>query len=445
MIKVGIILHFSSHITCVCKISQVPWCAIFSLILYQSIFSELSWFLIVKKAKATGVLMSCRVFYCSLLALSLAACGSVNNKQAQGSFDYQNQPEADELIIPDNLSKPKQANDFFVTDKINHQGPVGENMDIRAPSLVMPVAASSRVVEESGIAIVWFDKVLEDKDLLTFIEKVVKDKLTQDGISFNYVEEATEVTLGKVIEGAVSLKETSIKRDGIKTAIIESGWYHNEVDSGWILKDIQYAKSMRFRYQLLAKSHGRSVSLRVSLVDFLETDERGGNNIMDPIDKQRAEKAMLNELIAAVDYNYRIQQREDRLARANQKLVTLAKNIEAEDAYVVEMGIDDLWGNMPIFFEKHGFTITDLNEDKKIYYVDFVQPDTSVWDKIWGDEVPVIDVNDAHYQFVLAPVDELNQQTTVTIYNAAGEPLPLETLERIFPVIEQGLSFRDIF
>ena len=389
--------------------------------------------------------MSCRVFYCSLLALSLTACGSVNNKQAQGDFDYQNQPEADALIIPDNLSKPKQVNDFFVTDKINHQGPVGENMDIRAPSLVMPVAASSRVVEESGIAIIWFDKVLEDKDLLTFIEKVVKDKLTEDGISFNYIEEDTEVTLGKVIEGATSLKETSIKRDGIKTAIIESGWYHNEVDSGWIFTDIQYSKSIRFRYQLLAKSHGRSVSLRVSLVDFLETDERGGNKIMDPIDKQRAEKAMLNELIAAVDYNYRVQQRKDRLARANQKLVTLGKNIEAEDAYVVEMGVEDLWGNMPIFFEKHGFTITDLNEDKKIYYVDFVQPDTSVWDSIWGDDVPVIDVNDAHYQFVLTPVDELNQQTTVTIYNAAGEPLPLETLERIFPVIEKGLSFRDIF
>ncbi len=389
--------------------------------------------------------MSCRVFYCSLLALSLTACGSVNNKQAQGSFEYQNQAEADELIIPENLSKPKRASDFFVTNEINHQGPVGEDMDIRAPSLVMPVAASSRVVEESGIAIIWFDKVLEDKDLLSFIEKVVKDKLTEDGISYDYVEEDTEETLGKVIEGAVSLKETSIKREGIKTAIIESGWYHNEVETGWIFTDIESSKSIRFRYQLLAKSHGRSVSLRVSLIDFLETDERGGNNIMDPIDKQRAEKAMLNELIAAVDYNYRVQQRENRLARANQQLVTLGKNIEAEDAYLIEMALEDLWDNMPIFFEKHGFTITDLNEDKKIYFVDFVQPDTSVWDSIWGEDVPVIDVNDAHYQFVLSPADELNQKTTVTIYNAAGEPLPLETLERIFPVIEQGLSFRDIF
>jgi outer membrane protein assembly factor BamC len=389
--------------------------------------------------------MSCRAFYLSLLALSLTACGSVNNKQAQGSFDYQNKPEANDLVIPANLNKPKQAKDFFVTNKINHQGPVGKDMDIRAPSLVMPVAASSRVVDESSIAIIWFDKVLEEKDLLEFIEKVVKEQLAEDQISFNYIEEDIEVTLSKVIEGASSLKETSIKREGIKTAIIESDWYHNEIDVGWIFTDIQFSKSLRFRYQLLAKPHGRSVSLRVSLVDFIKTDDKGGSKTMDPIDKQRAEKAMLNELIAAVDYNYRVQQRVDRLTRANQKLVKIGKNIEEEPAYVVEMGLDDLWDNMPLFFEKNGFTITDLNQDKKIYYVDFIQPDTSIWDSIWGDDVPVVDVNDAHYQFLLAPLDKLNHKTAVTIYNAAGEPLPLETLERIFPVIEKGLSFRDVF
>ena len=86
-----------------------------------------------------------------------------------------------------------------------------------------------------------------------------------------------------------------------------------------------------------------------------------------------------------------------------------------------------------------------LNESKKIYYVDFVKPETSVWDAIWGDDVPVVDVKDAHYQFVLSALDEVNEKTSVTIYNASGEALPMATLERIFPVIEVGLSFRDVF
>lgn len=389
--------------------------------------------------------MSCRIFYSSLLVLSLTACGSVDNKQAAGSFEYQNKPEASEIIIPDNLKTPKRAKDFFITDKINHQGPIGKNMDIRAPTLVMPVASSSRVVQESGVAIIWFDKVIEDEDLLTFIENVIKEKLVEDQVTYSYIDEDVEETLGKVIEGATSLKETSIKREGIKTIIMESDWYNIELDDGWIFPNIEYAKGHRFRFQLLAKSHGRSVSLRVSLVDFLQTDESGGSNIMDPIDKQRAEKAMLNELIASVDYNYRVYREDARLKRANQKLVTIGQNIEAEDAYIVEMSSEDLWGNMPLFFEKHGFTITDLNQDKMIYYVDFVKPETSVWDSIWGDDVPVVDVTETHYQFVLSPVDELNQKTSVTIYNSTGEPLPRETLERVFPVMEKGLSFRGVF
>jgi len=389
--------------------------------------------------------MSRRTVYFSLLALSLSACSSVSSKKAEGSFAYQDKSEAQQLAIPESLEKPKQSQDFFVTDKINHKGPIGEKMDIRAPSLVMPIAASSRVVDESSISIIWFDKVLEDEDLLDYIEKVVIEKIESDGITYSTVEEDKEITLGKVVEGATSLKETSISRKGIRTSIFESDWYHDEVDVGWLYADIESSTSLRFRYQLLAKPHGRSVSLRVSLIDFLKTDQQGGSKTIDPIDKQRAEKAMLNSIISLVDYNYRVQQRENRLIRSNQKLVTLGKNIEAEDAFVVEMGTDKLWENMPVFFEKHGFTITDINESKKIYYVDFVKPETSIWDAIWGDDAPVVDVSETHYQFVLKPLDGVDERTTVTIYNASGEPLPMATLERIFPVIEAGLSFRNVF
>ncbi|MBU2871279.1 outer membrane protein assembly factor BamC [Colwellia sp. E2M01] len=389
--------------------------------------------------------MSCKVFYFSLLALSLTACGSVNNKQALGDFDYQNLKEAKGIVIPANLDTPKQSNEYFITNNINHAGPVGEKMDIRAPSLVMPVASSSRVVEESGVAIIWFDQVLENQNLMDLIEGVVKAKLNEDGVGYSFIDEDPEVTLGKVMEGATSLKETSIKREGIRTAIIESDWYHEEVDDGWIFEDVVVAKSKRFRFQILAKSHGRSVSLRVSLVDFLQTDYLGGSKTMDPIDQQRAEKSMLNELIASVDYAYRVQQRKDRLIRANQKLVKIGENVTGEAAYIVELGIDDLWNNMPLFFEKHGFTITDLSEENKIYYVDFVKPETSIWDSIWGEDNSIIDVDEVKYQFVLSQLDDIEHQTAVTIYKEDGTPLTLETLERVFPAIEPTLSFREIF
>lgn len=373
--------------------------------------------------------MSRQLFYFSVLSLALSACSSNDNRSAQGDFDYAEKQESKEFVVPENLDKPAQQQEFFITNKINHRGPVGESMDIRAPSLVLPLAAASRVVADSYESIIWFDKVIEDKDLLVFVKNALISQLMSDDVSFD------EVSLPKANDD---------KLQG-KTEVFESQWYHSEVETGWLFTDIELSTSMRFRYELHLKPHGRSVSLKVTLIDYMKTDHSGGSKTIDPIDEQRAEMAMLNEIVGQVDYNYRLQQRENRMMRANQKLVTIGENKESETAYVVEMSLDNLWDNMPIFFEKHGFTITDLNETNKIYYVDFTKPETSIWDSIWGDERPVIEVSDAKYQFVLASLDDKNHKTSVSIYDVDGEPLSLEVLERIFPVMEAGLSFRNFY
>jgi len=371
--------------------------------------------------------MSRQLFCFSVLSLTLSACSGVDSKRAQGGFDYAQKAESKEFVVPESLDKPAKHNDFLITNNINHQGPVGGKMDIRAPSLVLPLAASSRVVPESQQAIIWFDKVFEDKDLFIFIRDALISQLMSDDVTYEEIQLNVD------------------KEKDITSQVLESSWYHNEVETGWLFTETELSTSLRFRYQLDAKPHGRSVSLQVALIDYMKTDNEGGTKTVDPIDKQRAEMAMLNEIIAQVDYNYRLQQRENRLKRASQKLVSISENSAAESAYIVEMSLDNLWANMPIFFEKHGFTITDLNESDKIYYVDFAKPESSIWDSIWGDDAPVIEVVDAKYQFVLAPLDDKDQKTSVSIYNVDGEPLPLETLERIFPVVEAGLSFRNFY
>jgi outer membrane protein assembly factor BamC len=357
-----------------------------------------------------------RIAVLSLLALTVAACSSVDNKHAVGGFKYAKTPEAKKLIIPEGLGAPKDHPDFNVSNEINYNGPIGKNVDVRAPSLVLPVAASSRVIIGSEESIIWFDKILEDRDLFEFIELALKNELL-----------SSEVEL-KVVEG--------------KTGIYESDWFHSEVESGWIFKSVDVSDSIKFRYQLEAKPHGRSVSLQVSLIDYMKADQDGGDNSINPIDQQRVEMAMINEVIGQVDYMYRLEQREIRIMRANKQMVAIGENPESEPAYIVEMDFDYLWSNLPIFFEKHGFVISDLNESKKIYYVDFVSPEIGLWDKIWGEELPVVNIADAKYQFVLTKMAE---QTALTIYDADGNALPIETLERIFTVMESGLSFRDIY
>ena len=371
------------------------------------------------------------MFYFSVLSLTLSACSNVDSKRAHGSFDYATKQESKEFIVPQSLDKPTNQQEFLITNKINYKGSVGKDMDIRAPSFVLPIAASSRAITGSNEAIIWFDKVIEDKDLLVFIQNALIEQLKSDDVSYEIIESSIQAEPGS--------------KSSSKTEVFESDWYHKEVETGWLFTDVESSTSLRFRYQFYLKPHGRSVSLNVSLIDYIKTDNDGGSLTIAPIDRQRAEMVMLNKIVAQVDVNYRLQQRENRLIRSNQKLVTIGENNEAEPAYIVEMGLDELWNNMPTFFEKNGFTISDLNESNKIYYVDFTKPELSIWDTIWGDERPVIEVSDAKYQVVLASADDKNQKTSVSIYDADGEYLPLETLELIFPVMEVGLSFRDIY
>ncbi|MCO4798044.1 MAG: outer membrane protein assembly factor BamC [Colwelliaceae bacterium] len=361
--------------------------------------------------------MNRNTFYFSLLSLAVAGCSSINNKQASGGFDYANQKEAKHLTIPSGLSAPEKKQTYAISDDINHQGPIGKNVDIRAPSLVLPIAASSRIEGDNNQAKIWFDQVLENTDLHSFIYQAVEEQLKSDGVAIDVID--------------------------AENKIFESQWYNREKESGfWLFKDVESTESLRFRYQFETKPHGRSVAVIVSLVDYMKTDESGGVKEMNQLDKQRAEMAMLNEIVAQVDFKYRKHLQENRLLRASQKLVTIGQNKLEEPAYIVEMELDLLWSNMPLFFEDHGFKVSDLNETKKIYYVDFVKPDISLWDKIWGDELPVIELIDQRYQFVLSPKDK---QTTVTIYDADGNVIPLDKLELIFPVMESGLSFRNTF
>jgi outer membrane protein assembly factor BamC len=366
---------------------------------------------------SSGVLMNRRIFYFSLLSLAITGCGSVNNKTAMGNFEYAKEQEAQKIVIPENLNKPKEAKDFFIANNINHQGPIGENVDVRAPSLVLPVATSSRVVPGTKNAKIWFDQVLEESDLNAFIHEALKEQLVADDVVLNSIDSE-----GKVFE---------------------SEWYHSEDVSGyWLFESVDNAESLRYRFIFETKPHGRSVALTVELIDYMRTDQNGASKTMDIIDKQRAEMAMLNEIVAQVDFKYRLNQRENRLMRANQKFVTIGENIEKEPAYIAEIDVEMLWSNMPLFFADYGFEITDLNESNKIYFVDFIKPDNSLWAVIWGDDLPVIDVDDAKYQFVLA---DLDGKTSITIYDGNGNVLPAETLERIFPVMEAGLSFEDAF
>ena len=240
---------------------------------------------------SSGVLMNRKIFYFSLLSVAVASCGTVNNKQAVGDFEYAQQKEAKALKIPAGLAKPKSDRTFYVTNNINHEGPIGANVDVRAPSLVLPIAASTRTESANSESIVWFDQVLDDQDLKDFIVLAIKNNLAKETVELTQTDDA-----------------------GL---VFESTWYNDETEEGtWLFKSIASTESTRYRFTLESKPHGRSVALTVELIEYLKTDKAGGSKTIDIIDQQRAEMNMLNEVIGQVDYQYRLKQQENRLMRA---------------------------------------------------------------------------------------------------------------------------------
>lgn len=358
--------------------------------------------------------MNRKIFYFSLLSVAVASCGTVNNKQALGDFEYAKKQQVKALDIPQNLNKPKNYTTYQIPKLVNEDGPVGKNVDVRSPSLVLPIAASTRAELNTPDAKVWFDQVIDDVELKTFIIEALTEQLASDDVLLTKLAEADS---------------------------FESDWYHSEIKGGlWFFKTVKSSESLRFRYKLISKSHGRSVALTVELIDYMKTDENGGSKTIDQIERQRVEMAMLNQIIAQVDYKYRLKQRENRLLRANQKFVSIGENSINEPAYVVEIGVDLLWSNLPLFFDTYGFKVSDLHESDRIYYVDYVEPGFSFWDRIWGDDFPVIELENGKYKFVLGEKDDIS---TVTIYDAQGKALSKQVLTDIFGVMEPALSFKD--
>lgn len=358
--------------------------------------------------------MQRRTLCFSLLALSLSGCSQLATKnQADGGFDYLKSSEAKPLEVPADLDNPKYTDDYVVSENINQQGPVGEKVDIRAPALVIPVASGSRIELGSKSAKLWFDQVDDSRDLQMQLVKAIEDYLKAEDVSFRVVDMANKTW--------------------------ESDWFSNERTSGWLWTDLEELESMRFRYQIERKPHGRSVALTVTLVDYMKTDTKKSTREVGLIDKQRAEVTMVNAIGAQMDYQYRLNNRENQLLKANQEIVVVGESSNGEPAYVIDMPIKAVWENLPIFFDRYNFQVTDLNESKNIYFVKYLPVDVSLWDSLWGDDIGTISLPEGDYEYRLTETDD--GRTALVIVDDQGNNLDAETVNELFEEMGPALTF----
>lgn len=360
--------------------------------------------------------MDRRILYFSLLSLSLTACSNMETRKiAQGEFDYVNIVEDSEFKVPENLDKPASHDLYKIPDVKNKEGAIGINIDVRAPALALPTTSGSRIDEFDKTAAIWYDKVDDNRDLKTLVSQAITDYISSNNVEL--------------------VSEDVNKNEWV------SGWFEKNIESGyWFWKSIDSTEAWRYKYSLVTKPHGRSVGLNVELVDYKLSKDNQDDAKIDQIEQARVEMAMVNAITTELGYIYRVNNREDRLARANMQLVHIGKSEAGEPALIIDYPPDELWNYISGFFEKYSFNVTDLNEDKLVYEVYYSKPENSFWDSLWGDDVPVIEMENGTYEFHLK---EHGEQTALVIYDEQNNVVSEKVLTDNFEILDPALSFKE--
>lgn len=212
---------------------------------------------------------------CLSIAL-LSSCSSSNSlKQAEFDFEYLQLQEADDLLLPEGV-EPLFAQHEYTIPELGDLAPkqyLGSLVDIRSPSLVLPITAGSRVEQRGDKVILWMDVPTGAHNMQATLWTVIEDYLASEQIEIEQFSEAESQ--------------------------LDTQWHvlHSEVDS-----DV-YNLRQRYRYNIVLKPHGKTLGLSASLLEHeVQAVEAGAwNKEISAVDKQRYSVQALNKLILFFD------------------------------------------------------------------------------------------------------------------------------------------------
>ena len=336
--------------------------------------------------------------------VSLSGC-SVFTNDAHNERNYRTH---EPVKAPASLSQPAQDPVFKM--EVGQYDNKPDATNYRPPAQVLTVAKGSWVEETDSLSRVYFDKSDGIVDLDDFVWDSIQSVLNDNNA-------------------------TTIKEDKL-LGVIETDWYSIiKTEESWLWGDSENADLEKFRFTIEEKSHQRTASLRVELIDFK------GDNTLTDILKQQLEVRALNEVIAEFDYRYR-QLEVD--MRKRQGIISLEMGFDNKGnaALVTEQSYDDVFDRFSGFLERLSFTIVEINQETGLITADYKAPETSVWDSIWGDDVAQLPIDEGQYQILVSKTKEGG--TSLTWMDEKGETLEPGTMNGLQQALEAALIKRGI-
>nr|WP_231613213.1 outer membrane protein assembly factor BamC [Pseudoalteromonas sp. SWXJZ94C] len=336
--------------------------------------------------------------------VSLSGC-SVFTNDAHNERNYRTH---EPVKAPASLSQPAQDPVFKM--EVGQYDNKPDATNYRPPAQVLTVAKGSWVEETDSLSRVYFDKSDGIVDLDDFVWDSIQSVLNDNNA-------------------------TTIKEDKL-LGVIETDWYSIiKTEESWLWGDSENADLEKFRFTIEEKSHQRTASLRVELIDFK------GDNTLTDILKQQLEVRALNEVIAEFDYRYR-QLEVDMRKRQGIISIEMGFDNKGNAALVTEQSYDAVFDRFSGFLERLSFTIVEINQETGLITADYKAPETSVWDSIWGDEVAQLPIDEGQYQILVSKTKEGG--TSLTWMDEKGETLEPGTMNGLQQALEAALIKRGI-
>ncbi len=339
------------------------------------------------------------------VAVAVAACLSSGCITLSDDYAYMKSSETNAIDVPSDLKRPVSDTEFRLP-KNQIKGDLGTQLDIQAPSQVMPLADGSRIDEEEKAAKIWFDKTIVVDDLEAFIWDSLIDYLETEAIN------------------VVAMNE--------KDKVVETDWIAKEQESGyWFWKDYRDIQKARFKYKVTMRPHGRVGNVEVTLEGFEKlTDERLGTEEL--VAKHRAEVEALNAFIAHFDFRQRKLAKKLQINTPDTQITELGLGFDNEGwaAFTSRRKIEQVWSQTRTLLEALNFEITDFNNSERVYYVKYEQPDSGIWDSLWGEEkdIPELPLIPGEY---VVKVGKNGDDITISFFTARDKSIGAEMMTQL--------------
>ena len=335
---------------------------------------------------------------CIIASLLLSGCSIFSSPKAEQE-PIASQP----LRVPAHLSMPPQPAQFDIPEVRASK----QLVDTKPPGLVVPLSASSRVDEEETKARIWFDRNDYSGDLQPYLESKLSAFFNEQGISYQQADELVWTT----------------------------GWVvQTRTKGAWFWKSEQPQQQAKFRVSMEPRPHGRSIAVLVEMLEHQYFEEDASLLVTGV---KREEAAFLNRFTAFIGAD-EFRQAQLRRSRPSDSSLELAQDGNGAPSFLSEQSLEVVWTQLESLFDELSLAVTDLNRSTSTYYLNYRKPRPGIFSRVFRRNTkPVLPIAEGGYQVVLSRVE---QQTSISFRDAAGQVLTEATLAEMEPVLLAAIA-----